>query len=31
MNAIGKVLKGESSREDYQKMLKENYKAHGKH
>ena len=31
VNAIGKVLKGEISREDYQKMLKENYKVHGKH
>ncbi len=31
VNAIGKMLKGEISREEYQKMLKENYKANGKH
>ena len=31
INAIGQMLKGEVSREDYQKMLKENYKANGKH
>ncbi|MBP3804266.1 MAG: helix-turn-helix domain-containing protein [Oribacterium sp.] len=31
IDAIGKMLKGEISREDYQKMLKENYKSNGKH
>ncbi len=31
MNAMGKVIKGKISREEYQKMLKENYKANGKH
>lgn len=31
VNAIGRMLKSEISREDYQKMLKENYKTHGKH
>ena len=30
VNAIGKMLKGEISREEYQKMLKENYKSNGK-
>ena len=30
VEAIGKMLKGEISRDDYQKMLKENYKANGK-
>ncbi len=31
IDAIGKMLKGEISREDYQKMMKENYKSNGKH
>lgn len=31
VEAIGKMLKGQISREDYQKMLKENYRANGKH
>ncbi|MBR5762407.1 MAG: helix-turn-helix domain-containing protein [Lachnospiraceae bacterium] len=31
VDAIGKMLKGEISRAEYQKMLKENYKANGKH
>ena len=29
VNAIGRMLKGDISREDYQKMLKENYKNLG--
>jgi len=31
IEAIGEMLKGKISREDYQKMLKEKYKANGKH
>ena len=31
LNAIEKVLSGDISREGYQKMLKENYKANGMH
>ncbi len=31
IEALGSLAKGDISREDYQKMLKENYKANGKH
>ena len=31
MEALGSILNGDISREDYQKMLKENYKASNQH
>ena len=31
IEVIGEMLKGKISREDYQKMLKEKYKANGKY